>query len=72
MMPHDTLGSPWKFLAQLTDEFGKISKMGVVNIDVSRDDYFDPSTGTIRSLALLNPNWPDQLVDVAGPDLRDR
>jgi hypothetical protein len=38
MMPHDAFRAPWKFLAQLFGEFGRISKIGVVNIDVPRDD----------------------------------
>jgi len=72
MMPHDAFRAPWKFLAQLFGERGRISKIGVVNIDVLRDDCFDPSADTIRRLALLNPDWPEQFVDVAGLDLRDR
>jgi len=66
MMPHDAFRPPWKFLAQLFGELGRISKIGVVNIDVLRDDCFDPSADTIRRLALLNPDWPEQFVDVAG------
>src|SRR5882724_1452260 len=72
MMPYDTFRPPWKFLAQLLGELGWISKIGVVNIDIFRDDRFDPSADTIRRLALLNPDWPEQFVDVAGLDLRDR
>jgi hypothetical protein len=72
MMPHDALRAPWKFLAQLFGELGRISKIGVVNIDVLRDDCFDPFADTIRRLALLKPDWPEQFVDVAGFDLRDR
>ena len=71
-MPHDTFRPPWKLLAQLFGEFGGISKIGVVNIDVLRDDRFDPSADTIGRLSLLNPDWPEQFVDVAGLDLRDR
>ena len=72
MMPHDTFRPPWKLLAQLFGEFGGISKIGVVNVDVLRDDRFDPSADTIGRLSLLYPDWPEQFVDVAGLDLRDR
>src|SRR6266436_887793 len=71
MMPHDAFRAPWKFLAELFGELGGISKIGVVNIDVLRDDRFDPSADTICRLALLNPNWPKQFVDIAGFNLRD-
>ena len=66
MMPHNTFGPPWKLLAQLFGELGRISKIGVVNIDVLRDDRFDPSADAISCLSLLNPDWPEQFVDVAG------
>src|ERR1700688_3411810 len=72
MMPHDAFRAPWKFLAQLFGELGGISEIGVVNVDVFRDDRFDPSADTICRLALLNPDRPQQFVDVAGLDLRDR
>ena len=49
-------------LAQLLGEFGRIAEIGVVNIDVLRDDRLDPSADTICRLALLNPNWPKQFV----------
>src|SRR5450631_426428 len=71
MMPHDAFRSPWKFLAELFGEFGGISKIGVVNVDVFRDDRFDPAADTIGRLSLLNPDRPQQFVDVAGLDLRD-
>ena len=71
MMPHDAFRSPWKLLAQLFGEFGWISKIGVVNIDILRDDGFDPSADTISRLSLHNPDRPQQFVDVAGLDLRD-
>jgi hypothetical protein len=58
MMPHDAFRLPRKFLAQLFGELGKISKTGVVDIDVL--------------LALLNPNRPKQLVNLARLDLWDR
>ena len=72
MMPHDAFRAPWKFLAELFGELGGISKIGVVNVDVFRDDRFDPSADAIGRLSLLNPDWPEQFVDVAGLDLRDR
>jgi hypothetical protein len=72
MMPHDAFRAPWKFLAQLFGELGRISEIGVVNVDVFRDDRFDPSADTIGRLSLLNPDRPQQFVDVAGLDLRDR
>ena len=71
MMSHDPFRPLWKFLAQLFGEFGGISKIGVVNVDVFRDDRFDPSADTIGRLSLLNPDWPEQFVDVAGLDLQD-
>src|SRR6476646_7343418 len=71
MMPHNTFGPPWKLLAQLFGELGGISKIGVVDIDVLRDNRFDPSADTISCLSLLDPDWPKQLIDVAGLDLRD-
>jgi len=71
-MSHDPFGPLWKFLAQLFGEFGGISKIGIVNIDILRDDRFDPSADTISCLSLLNPDRPQQFVDVAGFDLRDR
>ena len=71
MMLHDTFRPPWKLLAQLFGELGRISKIGVVNIDVLRDNRLDPSADTISCLSLLDPNWPEQFVDVAGLDLRD-
>jgi hypothetical protein len=55
MIPHDTFGPPWKLLAQLFGEFGRISKIGIVDVDVLRDDRFDPSADTIGCLSLLNP-----------------
>jgi len=60
MMPHDTLGPPWKLLAQLFGQLGRISKIGVVNINVLRDKRFDPSADTISCLSLLGPDWPEQ------------
>src|ERR1700722_10408896 len=72
MMSHDAFRSPWKILAQLFGEFGWISKIGVVNIDILRDDGFDPSPDTISRLSLLNPDRPQQFVDVAGLDFRAR
>ena len=71
-MPHDAFRAPWKFLAELFGELGGISKIGVVNVDVFRDDRFDPSADTIGRLSLLNPDRPEQFVDVTGLDLRDR
>jgi hypothetical protein len=70
-MPHDAFRPPWKLLAQLLGEFGRIAKIGVVNIDVLCDDRLDPSADTISRLSLVNPDWPEQFVDVAGLDLRD-
>ena len=72
MMAHDAFRAPWKFLAQLFGELGRISEIGVVNVDVFRDDRFDPSADAIGRLSLLNPDRPQQFVDVAGLDLRDR
>jgi hypothetical protein len=72
MMTHDAFRPPWKLLAQLFGELSRISKIGVVNVDVFRDDLFDPSAGSISRLSLLNPGRPQQFVDVAGLDLRDR
>jgi hypothetical protein len=60
MMPHDTFGPPWKLLAQLFGRLlGRISKIGVVNIDVLRDNRFDASADTISCLSLLDPDWPE-------------
>ena len=72
MMSHDPFRPLWKFLAQLFGELGGISKIGIVNIDILRDDRFDPSADTISRLSLLNPDRQQQFVDVAGLDLRDR
>jgi hypothetical protein len=72
MMSHDPFRPLWKFLAQLFSEFGRISKIGIVDIDILRDDRFDPSADTISCLSLLNSDWPEQFIDVAGLDLRDR
>ena len=72
MMTHDAFRAPWELLAQLFGELGRISKIGIVNIDVLRDDRFDPSADTIRRFALLYPDRPEQFIDVAGSDLRDR
>ena len=72
MMTHDMFRPPWKLLAQLFGELGRISKIGVVNIDVLRDNRFDPSADTISCVSLLDPDWPEQFVDVAGLDLQDR
>jgi hypothetical protein len=59
-MPHDTFGPPWKLLAQLFGRLlGRISKIGVVNIDVLRDNRFDASADTISCLSLLDPDWPE-------------
>src|ERR1700733_5360015 len=71
MMPHDTLRPPRKLLAQLLSELGRIPKIAVVNIDVLRDDRFAPSANTIGRLSLLNPDWPEQFIDVARLDLRN-
>jgi len=71
MMPHDAFRPLWKLLAQLFGEFGRISKIAVVNIDVLRDDRFDPCADTISCFSLLNPDWPEQFIDVAGLDLGD-
>lgn len=49
----------------------RIAKIDGVNIDVLRDDRFDPSADTIGCLSLLNPDRPEQLVNVAGLDLRN-
>jgi hypothetical protein len=38
MMPHDAFRPLWKLLAQLFGELGRISKIGVVNIDVLCDE----------------------------------
>ena len=72
MMPHNTFGPPRKLLPQLFGELGRISKIGVVYVDVLRDDRFDPPTDTIGCLSLLDPDWPKQFIDVAGLDLWDR
>ena len=72
MMPHDAFRASWKFLAELFGEFGRISEIGVVNIDVFRDDRFDPSADSIGRLSFLKPDRPQHFVDVAGLDLRDR
>jgi hypothetical protein len=58
MMPHDAFRPPWKLLAPLFGKLGGISKIGVVNIDILRDDRFDPSVDTIGCLSLLNPDRP--------------
>ena len=71
MMPHHTLRSPWKLLAQLFVQFGRISKIRVVNVDVPSDNCFDSPADTICRLSLLNPDGPEQFVDVAGLDFRD-
>src|SRR4051812_4034105 len=71
-MPHNTFGPPRKLLPQLFGELGRISKIDVVNIDVLRDNRFDPPADTIGRLSLLDPDWPKQFIDVAGLDLRDR
>lgn len=49
-----------------------IIPFGIVNIDVLRDDRFDPAAETIARLSLLLPDRLEQFVDVAGLDLRDR
>ena len=51
---HNTFGPPWKLLAQLFGQLGRISKIGVVNIGVLRDNRFDPSADTISCLSLLD------------------
>src|SRR5260370_19053183 len=71
MMTHDAIRPPWKLLAQLFGELGRISKIGVVNIDVLRDDRFDPSADAISCPSPLDPDWPEQFVEVAGLNLRD-
>ena len=43
----------------------------VTAIEVLRDDRFDPAADTISRLSLLNPDRPEQFVDVAGLDLGD-
>lgn len=53
-------GLPWKLLEQLFGELGRIPKISVVNIDVLRDNRFDPSDeeGPLRrafSFALPQP-----------------
>jgi hypothetical protein len=45
-----------------------ILQVGVVNVDVLRDDLFDPCAYTIGCFSLLNPDWLEQFVDVAGLD----
>jgi hypothetical protein len=37
----------FKLLAQLLGEFGRIAEIGVVNIDVLRDDRLDPSADAV-------------------------
>jgi hypothetical protein len=58
MMTDNALRPPREFLAQLFGEFGRVSEIYVVNVDVSRDDRFDPSTDAIGRLSLLNPDRP--------------
>src|ERR1700726_1971908 len=72
MMTDDAFRPPRKLFAQLFGEFGGISEIGVVNIDVFRDDRFDPSADSIGRLSFLKPDRPQHFVDVAGLDLRDR
>jgi hypothetical protein len=50
-MLHDTFWPFWQFLSQLFGQFGGISKISVVDIDVLRDNRFDPSADTISRLS---------------------
>lgn len=72
MMTDNALRPPREFLAQLLGELSRISEIGVVNVDVFRDDRFDPSADAIGRFSFLNPDRPQQFVDVAGLDLWDR
>ena len=72
MMPYDPFRPPWKLVAKLPSKLGRISKIGAVDVDVFRDDRFNPSADTIGRFSLLNPDRPKQFVDVAGLDLRNR
>jgi hypothetical protein len=47
MMLHNAFRPLWELLAQLLGEFGWISKVGVVDVDVLRNDGLDASANTI-------------------------
>ena len=46
--------------------------ISVVDVDILGDDRFDAVADTVGGLAFRDPNRLKQVVDVAGPDLRDR
>ena len=71
MMPYDAFRPPWKFLAQLFGQFCRISKFGIVHVDVFCDDRFDPPADPIGRFSLLKPDWPAAIRRVGGLDLRE-
>ena len=54
MMTDNALRPPREFLTQLFGEFGRVSEVGVVNLDVPCDDRLDPPADAIGRLSLLD------------------
>jgi hypothetical protein len=71
-MLHDPLGPLGKLFAKLLGELGGIAEILVVDVNVLRDDRFDPAADTVGRFALGNPDWLEQIMDVARLDLGDR
>lgn len=61
----------WKFSPQLFGQFRRISKFGVVKIDVSCDYGLDAAANPICSFGLVDPYRLEQLKDMARLDLAD-
>jgi len=58
MMTDNALRPSREFLAQPFGEFGRVSEICVVSVDVSRDDHSDPAADAIGRLSLLNRDRP--------------
>jgi hypothetical protein len=67
LRPFGSLGS---FSRSCLGQFGGIPEIPVVDIDVLCDHRLDAAANAISGLSFRNPDWCQQLVDVAGLDFR--
>ena len=72
MMANDTLRPLGQLFAQRLRQLGWIAKIKVVDVYVARDDCFDPPANTAGGHPLLDPDWPQQIMDMTWLDLCDR
>ena len=77
MMACDALEPLGKLFAELFRELGWIAKILVIDVYVLRYDRFYPTTDPVGRFPLLEPNGPEQFIDMAGfylgyCDLADR